>query len=89
MITLRKLKTFRSVNGDIDALSRGWKRSSNDLSETECGQLNELLQKLVICRRGLGSVGFCESAKQECLTLVPDENVRLQIEALASEKAGE
>lgn len=86
-MTRRKLAAYHSIGGDVDALSRSGGRSRDDLSEEECRQLSGLLQRLLICKRGLGSAKFCETAKKELEALVSDGNMRFLVEGMISEEA--
>lgn len=76
MLTKTKVETYKRFKGDIDGWARVSKKSENDFTETEWTQLDQLIQRLTICRRGLGSKEYCQQANDDLTVLAPDETVR-------------
>ena len=76
MLTESKVQTYKRFNGDIDGWASVTRKSENDLTETEWVQLDQLIQKLTICKRGLGSTEFCHQANDDLSLLAPEEAVR-------------
>jgi hypothetical protein len=76
MLTKSKIQTYKLFNGDIDGWARISTKSENDITETEWTQLDQLIQKLAICKRGLGSEEFCQQVNYDLHQVAQDEAVR-------------
>jgi hypothetical protein len=85
MLTKSKVQTYKRFNGDIDGWTRVSRKSQDEISDTEWTQIDQLIQKLTICKRGLGSKVFCDQAKEELNLLAPEEAVLNAIMELISE----
>jgi hypothetical protein len=85
MLTKSKVQTYKRFNGNIDGWVRVSRKSKDDITETEWTQIDQLIQKLTICKRGLGSKEFCGQANAELNQLAPEEAVRIAIMELIPE----
>jgi hypothetical protein len=72
---MSKLQTYLRFNGDIDGWARVSKKSETDITDNEWTLLDQLIQKLTICKRGLGSEEFCRQANDELHQLAPQQDV--------------
>lgn len=85
MLTESTVQTYKRFNGDIDGGARVTRKSENDIIETEWTQIDQLIQKLTICKRGLGSTEFCQQANDDLYRFAPEEAVRNAIIELIPE----
>jgi hypothetical protein len=85
MLTKSKVQTYERFNGDIDGWARISRKSKDEISETEWTQIDQLIHKLTICKRVLGSKVFCDQVKEELNLLAPEEAVRNAIKELIPE----
>lgn len=85
MLTISKICTYKRFNGDIDGWARVSRKTKADITENEWTQLDQLIQKLTICKRGLGAEDFCKKANDELDKLAPEYNVRNAILELLPE----
>jgi len=76
MLNESKVQTYKRFNGDIDGWARVTRKSENDITETEWAKLDQLIQKLTICKRGLGSTEFCQQANDDLYQFAPEAAVR-------------
>jgi hypothetical protein len=76
MLTMSKVHTYKRFNGDIDGWARVSRKSNSDITENEWTQLDQLIQKLTICKKGLGSEDYCMNANEELYLLAPEDDVR-------------
>ena len=75
MLTMPKLQTYIRLNGDIDGWAHVSKKSETDITDDEWTLLDQLIQKLTICRRGQGSEEFCRQVNDELHLLAPQQDV--------------
>jgi hypothetical protein len=85
MLTKSKVQTYKRFNGDIDGWARVSRKSKDEITETEWTSIDQLIQKLTISKRGLGSKGFCDQANEELKQLAPEEAARNAIMELIPE----
>jgi hypothetical protein len=84
MITQEKIKIFRRYEGDID----GWARSGSDrermlMSENDWHSLNELLQDLILVKRGLTSSEFVNALNHKLTTSCDSDKTIDELKKLA------
>lgn len=76
MLTMSKVHTYKRFNGDFDGWARVSRKCDSDITENEWAQLDQLIQKLTICKRGLGAEDYCKITDDELHQLAPEDNVR-------------
>jgi hypothetical protein len=85
MLTSSKVETYKRFKGDIDGWARVSRKSEDDITEAEWTQLDQLVQRLTICKRGLGSKEYCQQTNDDLSVLAPDQIVRDAIMKLIPE----
>lgn len=85
MLTIDKVKTYDKFGGDIDGWARISRKAANRITSEEWAQLDRLMQKLTICKRGLGSEEFCKETNLELDLISADATVREAILSLVPE----
>ena len=83
MITIDKLKIYKSYDGDIDGWARRMNRNDERISSEDWYLIDSLIQDLLIVQKGLASKQFAENVDRKLLENLQDGSTIIYLKSLA------